>query len=90
MPAKFRALPNEVFRSALFDVRNMRTKREYLKDHQICVIGDGSVTYTGEELRQDDEMVWLQLIELAKSQPLGEGVRFTAGTGSERPGLPLQ
>ncbi|WP_175755402.1 plasmid replication initiator TrfA [Burkholderia ambifaria] len=77
-PAKFRALPNEVFRSALFNARNRRKKREYLRDHEIYVIGDGRITYTGEELRQDDETVWLQLIQLAKSQPLGESVRFTA------------
>jgi hypothetical protein len=77
-PAKFRALPNEVFRSALFNARNRRRKREYLKDREIYVIGDGRITYTGEELRQDDETVWLQLIQLAKSLPLGESVRFTA------------
>ena len=77
-PAKFRALPNEVFRSALFNARNRQRKREYLKDHEIYVIGDGMISYTGEELRQDDETVWLQLIQLAKSQPPGESVRFTA------------
>lgn len=77
-PAKFRALPNEVFRSALFNARNKCRKREYLKERDIYVIGDGRITYTGEELRQDDETVWLQLIQLAKSQPLGESVRFTA------------
>ncbi|MBP0588700.1 replication initiator protein A [Paraburkholderia sp. LEh10] len=77
-PAKFRALPNEVFRSALFNARNKSRKREYLKEREIYVIGDGRITYTGEELRQDDETVWLQLIQLAKCQPLGENVRFTA------------
>ncbi|WP_175794774.1 plasmid replication initiator TrfA [Burkholderia ambifaria] len=77
-PAKFRALPNEVFRSALFNARNKCRKREYLKEREIYVIGDGQITYTGEELRQDDETVWLQLIQLAKPQPLGESVRFTA------------
>ncbi|HDR9036010.1 TPA: TrfA family protein [Burkholderia vietnamiensis] len=77
-PANFRALPNEIFRSALFNARNKSRTREYLKEREIYVIGDGRITYTGEELRQDDETVWLQLIQLAKSQPLGETVRFTA------------
>ncbi len=36
------------------------------------------MTYTGEELRQDDETVWLQLIQIAKLQPLGDTVQFTA------------
>ncbi|MBR8346936.1 hypothetical protein KDX40_24680 [Burkholderia ambifaria] len=62
------------------NTRNMHTKRECLKDHQICVIGDGPFTCTGEEQRQDDESVWLQLIQLAKSLPLREGVRFRADT----------
>ncbi|MBR7934815.1 hypothetical protein I6H84_14100 [Burkholderia ambifaria] len=62
------------------NTRNMRTKREYLEDHQICITGDGPFTCTGEEQRQDDESVWLQLIQLAKSLPLREGVRFRAGT----------
>ena len=75
---RFRALPNEVFRSALFNARNRQRKRVYLRDHEIYVIGSGRITYTGEELRQDDETVWLQLIQLAKSQLLGEAVRFTA------------
>jgi TrfA protein len=77
-PTTFRALPNEIFRSALFNARNRSLKREYLKQHEIYVIGDGRVTYTGEELRQDDETVWLQLIQIAKSQPIGEIVQFTA------------
>jgi hypothetical protein len=77
-PANFRALPNEIFRSALFNARNKSRTREHLKEREIYVIGDGRITYTGEELRQDDETVWLQLIQLAKSQPLGEIVRFTA------------
>ncbi len=75
---KFRALPNGIFRSALFNARNRQRKREYLRDHEIYVIGNGRICYTGEELRQDDETVWLQLIQLAKSQLLGESVRFTA------------
>lgn len=33
--------------------------------------------YTGEELRQDDQTVWLQLIHLAKGRPLGELTEFT-------------
>lgn len=76
-PAKFRALPNEIFRSALFNARNKSKAREHLKNREIYVIGDGRITYTGEELRQDDETVWLQLIQLAKSQPLGGTVKFT-------------
>jgi len=89
-PDQFRSLPNEIFRSALFNARNRKQKREYLKEREIYVIGDGRVTYTGEELRQDDETVWLQLIQIAKSQPVGETVRFTAHSFCKAIGWPIK
>jgi len=77
-PEDRRAIPNLFVRSALFNARNKNIPRHYLKDAEIYVIGDhGSITYTGEELRQDDETVWLQLIQLAKELPLGSSVEFT-------------
>ena len=77
---QFRALPSEIFRSALFNARNKTKAREHMKDREIVVIGPGTITYTGEELRQDDETVWLQLIQLAKTQPLGSPIQFTANS----------
>jgi len=72
-----RAMPNEILRSALFNCRNRNQPRLYMKDTEIAVIGDGQVFYRGEELRQDDELVWLHLMYLVKKQPLGECVEFT-------------
>ena len=66
-PEPKRAAPNEIVRSALFNIRNHRTKREYYTDVPVVVIGDGSITYRGEELRQDDLDVWLQLMHLARA-----------------------
>lgn len=77
-PEDCRAIPNVFVRSALFNARNKNIARLYLKGAEIYVIGDhGSITYTGEELRQDDETVWLQLIHLAKALPLGSPIEFT-------------
>jgi hypothetical protein len=73
-----RCLPNEIVRSALFSARNRKWPRVHLKNSEIDVIGDGRITYTGEELRQDDETVWLQLIHLAREQPIGGVIEFTA------------
>ncbi|WP_257825096.1 plasmid replication initiator TrfA [Burkholderia glumae] len=87
-PEQFRALPNEIFRSALFNARNKKQAREYMKEREIVVIGPGRVTYTGEELRQDDETVWLQLIQLAKTQPSGCLIQFTAGSFVKAIGWP--
>lgn len=44
----------------------------------IAVLFEGRITYQGEELRQDDETVRLQLIHLAKEQPLGQVVEIHA------------
>ncbi|SMF97760.1 TrfA protein [Methylomagnum ishizawai] len=75
-PESQRGAPNEIVRSALFNARNRKQKRGYLANVDVYVIGDGSITYTGEELRQDDETVWLHLIHLARNTPPGELVEF--------------
>ena len=72
----FRSAPNEVIRSSLFSAR-IRGEREYLTDAVVFVLGDGEITYRGEELRTFDEDVWLQVMHLARLQPLGECVQFT-------------
>jgi hypothetical protein len=72
-----RILPNEIVRSALFNARNRKQPRTYIKKTDIAVIGAGRITYQGEELRQDDETVWLQLIHMVKERPLGQTVEFT-------------
>ncbi len=73
-----RAAPNEIVRSALFNARNKKQQRAYLKQAEIAVIGNGCIKYTGEELRQDDETVWLQILHLAKEKPLEDIIEFTA------------
>ena len=73
-----RGAPNEILRSALFNARNKKQQREYLEKATIAVIGGGHITYTGKELRQDDETVWMQLVHLARELPLGEVIEFTA------------
>jgi hypothetical protein len=37
----------------------------------VAVIGDGVIIYRGEELRQDDLDVWLQLMHLARASVIG-------------------
>ena len=71
------ASPNEIIRSALFTARNRNQRRVYLKQAEIIVTGGGSLLYLGEELRQDDELVWMRLLQLAKGQPLGDSILFT-------------
>lgn len=72
-----RCLPNEILRSALFSAKNRKQPRLHLKKQDIAVLFEGYIQYSGEELRQTDEHVWLQLIHLAKERPLGSLVEFT-------------
>jgi hypothetical protein len=91
-----RQVPNEIVRSALFTCRNRNTPRDNFRKQPIAVIGDGSIVYQGEELRQDDETVWMHLIYLVRDVQIGEAVQFvphaflhdirwpTSGAGYER------
>lgn len=76
---QMRALPNDYARSALFTVRNKRVARAALQNQPIYSIGDDvNITYTGVELRaDDDELIWQQVMEYAKRTPIGEPVSFT-------------
>ena len=89
-PESHRALPNEILRSALFNCRNRNLPRMFLKEVEIAVIGDGQVIYRGEELRQDDELVWMHLMHLIKKSPLGECVEFTPYSFIKALGWPIK
>jgi hypothetical protein len=74
-----RAMPNDLARAALFTTRNKRTPRDVRQQHVIFHVNkDVQITYTGIELRaDDDELVWLQVLEYAKRTPVGQPVTFT-------------
>lgn len=75
---EIRCMPNEILRSALFNARNRNQPRRYFKNETIAIIDQSArISFTGEELRQNDELVWLQLIHLAKEVPTGSPVEFT-------------
>lgn len=75
-PESIRGLPNAVARSALFTVNSKNDPRENYHRQMIASQNGINIVYTGEELRLDDEDVLLQLIHLARLQPLGESVTF--------------
>src|SRR5208283_1700705 len=57
-PCNVRAMPNEICRSAIFTVRNSHAPRVTIQNKPIFVVGNGKITYTGIELRaEDDELV---------------------------------
>lgn len=77
-PEHVRGLPNAFARSALFTVGGVSNPRTNFKKHPIPTLGGAEMFYTGEELRQDDEDVFLQIVHQARRTPLGDYVEFTA------------
>lgn len=77
-PADMREMPNDYARSAIFTVRNKKEPRAALQGAVLFHVEKSvSVTFTGIELRaDDDELVWLQILDYAKHYPLGEPVEF--------------
>lgn len=73
-----RGLPNSLARSALFNVANKKKQREFFKKKLIASVKGVEIVYQGEELRQMDEDVFLQMLHISRMQPLGEWVEFKA------------
>lgn len=77
-PDEVREIPNDYARSAIFTVRNKKEPRQSLQNSTIFHMERAvKVTFTGIELRaDDDELVWQQILNYAKHYPLGEPVEF--------------
>jgi len=74
-----RGIPNELVRCAVFSAKNRKDRRKVYRANApliVPIIGGGEVVYIGEELRQDDETVWMQLVHMAK-EARSEYVSFT-------------
>ena len=60
-----RGIPNAFLRSALFGVVR-RGRRAMIKDAEIAAWGDTSIRFTGEQLQQSDQDVWMACVEACK------------------------
>lgn len=74
-----RHIPNDYSRSSLFTARNKNIPRKTLTHEKLFHYSESvSILYTGIELRaEDDEIVWLQILNYGKSVPLGEPFEFS-------------
>ena len=78
-PDDRRAIANELARSALFQCRNDKEPREYLDNVELFVLGEGAMTYKGEELRTRDEDLFVTFAHCARDMPSGKMiVRITS------------
>jgi TrfA protein len=72
-----RGSPNSFLRSALFAAIQSKNRLN-LKKAEIFSQQGVAVTYTGEQLNQEDLTVWLAMVDLMKKDPLGTECKFTA------------
>jgi hypothetical protein len=71
-----RGVPDPFIRSGLFSVGNTE-KREYVTRSLVNSLSNYHITYTGQELQQEDLSVWMALINMARGQAIGDSVFFT-------------
>jgi len=69
-----RALANELARSALFQCRDNRKPRQYFDNVNLFMLGEGSMTYKGEELRTQEEDIFITFAHKARDLPSGKMV----------------
>lgn len=72
-----RGTPNSFIRSALFSAIQSKD-RQFIKSVTLASQQGITVTFTGEQLNQEDLTLWETLVHLAKSHPLGNVCSFTA------------
>lgn len=67
-----RGLPNALARCALFTARGKYEPREVFKTKLLASLDGVRIYFNGEELRQDDQDVFLQLVHMARDEDLGK------------------
>ncbi|RCW72881.1 plasmid replication initiator TrfA [Pseudorhodoferax soli] len=77
---RVRGAPNALARSALFTCADKRKPRRSFDRQVIVSVAGQEIRYTGKELRQDDLTVWLQVVHLARMQPIGDQVEVSASS----------
>lgn len=75
-PDSVRGVPNAVLRGSLFTVSKTRTTAK--KRELLAVVEGIEVRFKGERFNQTDLDVWEMLLHLARQQPLGDRVEFSA------------
>jgi len=70
-----RGAPVCILRSAIFGIVK-RGRRRYLMREELAKWGTDTIFYTGQRLDQADLDVWLELLHLVRTTPLGQTVTF--------------
>lgn len=75
-----RGLPNSLARGALFTAAKAckTIKREFYEGKQVATLNGLRIEYHGQELRQDDNSVFMTLLHFGRHFELGQPIPFTA------------
>lgn len=74
-PDAVRGVPNAVLRGALFGISK---RRDFVKNELIISVEGHQIRFTGQRFNQTDLDTFEMLVHLARLQPLGNRVDFTA------------
>lgn len=74
-----RHIPNDYARSSIFTTRNKKEPRKSIVQEKLFHYNEAvTILYTGVELRaEDDELVWLQILNYGQKVKLGEPFSFS-------------
>lgn len=76
-PDDRRGAPNVSLRSALFSAAKPRKERKLYRDHALpAAIGTKTITYTGPQLYQHEQDVWLEVLHRCRLRPAGDATDF--------------
>ena len=76
-PDDRRGAPNVSLRSALFSAAKPSKERKLYRDHALpAAIGTKTITYTGPQLYQYEQDVWLEVLHRCRLRPAGDATEF--------------
>ncbi len=71
--------PRQLFLSPLFNVRGKQTPRQELVKFDLVRSASQTIVYRGPELRQQDGLVFMAMVNLARDYPTGTSLSFEPG-----------
>lgn len=76
-PTDTRPLPNAAARGALFTAARYKDERRTYRTELVATTAQYRIHLSGEELRQFDQTVWLQLVHHGRATPAGQMIEAT-------------
>jgi hypothetical protein len=76
-PANVRGMPNVLLRCAIFNANNPNAARVQMKKEKLASLENFEITFTGEDLRQDESNLLEELLHLARDTVLSERIEVS-------------